>query len=387
MRDYFRRNADMRFIDYIDGDFLNERDGKRVEGGVEVTVRVEAKAGAELLLNGIPMRAEGSVYSLPVTLRGYRNALLCENLTDGTEQKITLFTLRDAIGKFRFSSDDNIIFLADITEHKDEYTSIFDNPYLAVYKRAHDLYGAKIHLNLFYEFDNEARSFFSDERPYFNLSMMTDKFREEFRANSDWLKLAFHSHSEFPDNPYANAAPEKITEDCIRVHREIVRFAGAECINSTTTTHFGSGNLACVRALRSLGYTSLTGYFELDEEGMPLVAYYAPKDLTLHVGERDFWCDTEEDMVYARIDRVTNIGTLEEVMADVEAVKNDPHRGGFISLMIHEQYFHRDYINYLPDFERRVLEPLRLLTECGYTSSHIADTVREPELRDNPFFR
>ena len=64
MRDYFNKDSELRFLDYIDGDFLNERDGKRVEGGIEVTVRVEANAGSELLLNGTPMRAEGSIYSL-----------------------------------------------------------------------------------------------------------------------------------------------------------------------------------------------------------------------------------------------------------------------------------------------------------------------------------
>ncbi|MBQ8310565.1 MAG: hypothetical protein IJX80_06105 [Clostridia bacterium] len=39
-------------------------------------------------------------------------------------------------------------------------------------------------------------------RPYFNLSMRTDKFKEEFHANADWLKLSFHAKSEFPPKPY-----------------------------------------------------------------------------------------------------------------------------------------------------------------------------------------
>ena len=32
--------------------------------------------------------------------------------------------------------------------------------------------------------------------------MMTDRFKEEFKANSDWLKLAFHANSELPDKPF-----------------------------------------------------------------------------------------------------------------------------------------------------------------------------------------
>ena len=40
--------------------------------------------------------------------------------------------------RFRISSDDNILFLQDINKNKDTYSSIFENPYLAMYKMAHD---------------------------------------------------------------------------------------------------------------------------------------------------------------------------------------------------------------------------------------------------------
>ena len=48
---------------------------------------------------------------------------------------------------FSFTVDDNIIFLKDITEMGCE--SIFDHPYLAMYKRLHEKYDLKIQLNLF----------------------------------------------------------------------------------------------------------------------------------------------------------------------------------------------------------------------------------------------
>ena len=50
---------------------------------------------------------------------------------------------------FCFTVDDNIRFLKDLTEQK--YTSIFDHPYLAMYKRLHDAFGLKVQLNLFYQ--------------------------------------------------------------------------------------------------------------------------------------------------------------------------------------------------------------------------------------------
>ena len=345
----------------------------------------DVSGGAQIRLNGSSMAERDGVYTAEAELFGYRNTLTAENRTTGECARIRLYCLKDAVGRFRISSDDNILFLWDLNEHRDEYKSIFDNPYLAIYKKAHDLYGAKAHLNLFYEFDEEARSRFSTPRPYFNLSMMTDRFKDEFAANSDWLKLAFHANSEYPDSPYDHADAHEIVEDCVRVHREIVRLAGKDSVSNSTTVHWGSGTLECVRALRSLGYTSLTGYFTV-HDGRGLVSYYVPVEICEHLNRRDFWHDCEEDVFFGCIDRVTNLGSLESVMEDVKAAAADPHRGGFVSVMIHEQYFYRDYAGYLADFEQRILEPCRYLFEMGYRGAHITEVTKEPDLKQYPAF-
>lgn len=379
-------SANMRFIGIIDGDCVNERDGKITENGIIIPITVEAPLGCDIVLNGKVMSENSGIYTAEVELCGYRNTIVAENITNGESITVRLFHLKNAVGKFRFSSDDNIIFLYDINEHKDVYKSIFENPYLAIYKKAHDLYGAKVHLNLFYEFDDIARTKFSSEHPYFNLSMMTDKFKDEFIANSDWLKLAFHANSEYPDSPYDTVDPEKIVEDCTKVHKEIIRFAGKSAISNSTTTHWGSGTRKCVQALRSLGYTSLTGYFTVNN-GKGLVSYYVPTTICEHLNKRDFWHDTDEDIFFGCIDRVANLGSLESVMSSVKSASEDPHRGGFVSVMIHEQYFYKDYAGYLPDFEERILAPCRYLYEHGYVGSHITDVTCEPDLNENIKFQ
>ena len=277
--------------------------------------------------------------------------------------------------KFRLSSDDNILFLQDINKNKDKYTSIFENPYLAIYKKAHDRFGAKVHLNLFYEFIPNSRDF-SGEREYFNLSMMTDKFRDEFRANSDWLKLAFHANAEYPDKPYKYATPEKIREDYTKVCREIERFAGAECISNTTTVHWGEATKEGVRELRRLGLRSLTGYFRTNKDGDPIVSYYFGADKLDLVADRDYWYDAETDMNFVQIDLVLNEKTYEHNMDALGNIINDPLRGGFVSLMIHEQYFHSDYRRHLPDFEARVLDACKMMKENGYVGIHLKDLVQ-----------
>ena len=383
MYDYFMKDSPIRFLNVIDGDCINCRDGAYVNGGILLPLRLSAPAGHKVTVNGTAAsEIESGIYEVTLPQYGYRNALLAKDTTDGTSCRITLFHFANAVGKYRLSSDDNILFLQDLTEQSERYPSIFDHPYLAVYKKAHDLYGAKVHLNLFFELCEEGRACFGNRPNYFNLTMMTDKYKDEFRANADWLKLAFHARAEFPDNPYAAGDAATVTADCTAVLREIVRFASAENISDSTTTHYGSGNRDVIRALRAMGFRSLTGYFTLNKNGNPSVSYYCPKELVEHIDGRDFWVDTEEDMIYGRIDKVLNLDDLEKVKADVRAAIEHPHRGGFVSVMIHEQYFYADYKRHLPDFEERVLSACRDLHEHGYVGSHITEATAEPHLRE-----
>jgi len=383
---HFKHDAPMYFVSPVDGDCVNLHDGEAAENGIIIPVKLKAPEGCDIRINGVTAEYLDGIYETKLRISGFRTSIVAEDRTNGRENRIDVYYLPRAMGKYRLSSDDNILFLQDINDHRDQYKSIFDNPYLAVYKKAHDLYGAKVHLNLFYELNELQMRYFSSPREYFNLSMMTDKFKEEFRANSDWLKLAFHANAEFPNKPYRFATAEEITEDCAKVCREIIRFAGPEVLTSSTTIHWGEANRDCVRALRSLGMRSLTGYFEHDAKGEPCVAYYAPDDLIDHVGERDFWYDRREDMFFGRIDLVLNLNTYEWVAKNIRKVVAHPHKNGFVSVMIHEQYFYSDYKRYLPDFEARVLDTCKYLAENDYVGAHISEVTAEPEFNTNYLF-
>ncbi len=359
----------MRFLFPQDGDCINKNDG------VPIEVRVDAPADANVYVGGIKAEFSGGTWTANVPISDYKTTLTAENRKNGETCAVTILKFADPVGKFRLSSDDNILFLQDITKNQDEYTSIFDNPYLALYKKAHDLYGACVHLNLFYEYIPDAR-YFSAHPDRFDLSMMTDKFKSEFEANSDWLKLAFHANAEFPDKPYKYATAEQITEDFLKIRREIVRFAGESVLTDSTTVHWGEANRDCVRALHELGLRSLTGYFRRNAKNEPSVSYYFDGELLDHIGSRDFWYDADEDMIFAQIDLVLNEKTYSDVTEALPKIAGDPHRGGFISLMIHEQYFHPDYRRHLPDFEARVLDACKFLHDRGYIGSHISDIVK-----------
>ena len=370
MRDYLNKKGAIRFAFPIDGDCLNEQDGKVTEAGLVVTVWVEAPENHIVEICGKPASFRDGKYYADVLIADRDTVLTAEDKTAGTACQIAVFQLKNPMGGYRLSSDDNILFLCNINDHKDTYKSIFENPYLAIYKKAHDLYGAKVHLNLFYEFQSDNPSFKPGSQKYFNLSMMTDTFREEFRATAHWLKLSFHAKAEHPDEPYKYATGETVREHAQLVNQEILRFAGPEVLSACTTIHWGEANENVVFALRDMGYLALAGYFM--PKGAP-VAYYAPRELVEYVYERDFWKDTQMDMFFARIDAVINRGTLEENLADLKEITASATRGGFVSIMIHEQYFYPDYVSYLPDFENRILECCKFLAEKGYEGHHLQE--------------
>ncbi len=104
-----------------------------------------------------------------------------------------------------FFIDDVIWVLRDIARQNPK--SIFDNAYMKMLKRAHDDNGLTVQLNLFYRTD----FFYGNDE--FTLSEMPDTYKDEFQANKDWLRLAFHAKQEYPDYHYVNATYQDVKDN------------------------------------------------------------------------------------------------------------------------------------------------------------------------------
>ena len=132
--------------------------------------------------------------------------------------------------KCSYFCDDAIWALRDVTRHAQR--SLFDHPFFSVLRECHDKYGLTAQINLFYRTD-----FFygMDE---FTLADVTDAYREEFRANADWLKLGFHSLQEFPDYPWINANYGDVKKLFEMIRSEVVRFAGEESFAYACVPHW-----------------------------------------------------------------------------------------------------------------------------------------------------
>ncbi len=354
-------NEDFFFISPIDGDMLTAYDGTAKDNCLIVTVEVKAPAGKQIRINSTDAKFLGERYVSYVQLNTYRNIITATDINTGEICAITVYWLQNCQDKYRFSIDDNIWFLKDITQNAGKYRSIFENPYLQFMKGLHDTYDTKIHFNLFYQTSG------------FSLADMTDKFKNEWKENAEWINLSFHALQEFPDKPYQHSSYDEVKRDCEKVMQQIERFAGKELLSNETTLHWGEATQAGCKALRDCGYKILAGYF--DPESPDPVSYYLNKEEKSHLNERFFWKDYQTDIIFSKIAIVINLMELNKVVPYLEKQMCDLHRLPYVDLMIHEQYFYSYYKNYQVDFKQKVEKAVRWGTENGYEPAYLHECI------------
>ena len=385
-----RVNA-LRFVFPIDGDVLTRFDGKVTDCGLVAEVSVLAESGQNVSINGVNAVFHQGVYSAPVCLEIGQNCIRVQT-GSGLRQEAIVYYAEEPVGKYRLSVDDVIWCLRDLTKGAYHYHSIFDHQFFRIFYHLHEKYGAKTHMNLYYETN-------PSERDYFNLSMMTDKYRDEFIQNSDWLRLSFHARADQPPRPYVDADACQITEDIRVIHREIIRFAGEETLNhKELTIHFAECSREGIDAVAKQGICAIPGIFELPEEERQMphdLNYYlalAQKAERLshqkagnglnqliekHVATRCLWKDHQNGIVHFRYCSVMNKGSCSSLTLDLDAQFEHPGQRAFLELCIHEQYFYDDYLNYLPDYQQRVETVVRWAHEHGYKSVFLSQVLDE----------
>ena len=294
-----------------------------------------------------------------------------------------------------FFVDDVIWCMRDIAREKPK--SIFDNAFLAMMKKAHDLYGLTVQLNLFYRTD----FFYGNDE--FTLAQMPDTYKSEWEANSDWLKLAFHAKQEFPDYPYVNATYEDVKANYEAIINEVIRFAGEKSVARAVIPHWLPISKAGCQALYDCGVRIISPSQgeRCEYTGDPSVLPYGHAQRLLHNRQ-------PETKLFTRITKTKGISSSicaynhisqkqhDAIMGNFKAVKDTEtglwfkklgggptvnnsniddfrkvyeKRNGeeFIGTGTHEQYFYSDYFAYQPDTEEKVLEMAKVLWELGYT--------------------
>ena len=295
--------------------------------------------------------------------------------------------------KAYFYIDDTIWVLRDITRQKP--ATLFENPFMNMLKTAHDKYGLKVQLNLFYRTD----SFYGYDE--FRLSDVTDAYKSEFEQNSDWLKFAFHAMEEFPDYPHVNATYDDTYKLFKMIEKEVFRFAGEKSFAYSVCPHWLPVSKAGVRALKDCGVKLLdctagdTSEYNGDPFSLPyghaarLLNNRQPETKVFTRGGRDI-AISRSVCGYNHFDTATDNsihGTMktiynEEIGLDFKkycstCLNTTPYDeleeefakhldDEYIGICDHEQYFYSDYLAYQPDYADKIYKMGEILTANGF---------------------
>lgn len=296
--------------------------------------------------------------------------------------------------KYYFSFIDDVIWaFRDVTRQKP--TSLFDNGFFRILKNAHDNYGLKVQLNLFYRTDY---AYGADE---FTLAQMTEDYKQEFIASSDWLKLGVHALQEFPDYPFVNATYSDVYKVYNMIKSEIVRFAGENSFGLGMIPHWLPVSKEGCCALRDSGVEILgvtvgkRSEYNGDMSSLPyghsfrllqgrtpdtMIFTRQTKNVAIansvcsynHIDDPEFEqndkvlgyrYDNETGLIFKKLDDEFDLNQY--TLAELKEELNRREAHTLMCIGNHEQYYYSDYAAYQPEYEEKIYEMARCLRDTG----------------------
>lgn len=136
-----------------------------------------------------------------------------------------------------FSVDDTIWIFENLGHFK--YQSIFEQPVLSFFLRMHKLYGITVSFYCFGEFQG------------LFLNQMTTDYKEQFTANSSWMRFGFHAADD--KVRYDRESSQKAAHDYANVIHSLGKIVGEEAIDHFVRIHCYAANIAALQAMREQG--------------------------------------------------------------------------------------------------------------------------------------
>jgi hypothetical protein len=351
-------NEPFRITSPWHGDVLTSYDGRETPDTLTVPVTGVASVGCEVTVNGVAADVRDGSFHAAAPLRQRRSDIAAVCRSGGADRTgaVTVLWDKGSRPRYRFSVDDNIEFLRDLGTNPEDYPSLFHHWYLGFWRRMHEEYGAKIHINIYYQTVGGG----------FTTARVPSKWRDEWEANAGWLHLSFHALQDQPELPYQHAGYDQMAHDFDLVMGEIRRFAGEAVTSTATTVHWAAATKEGCRALYDRGIRVLIGIFRREYGGECPTGYYLSDALKDHANERDACYDPETDLLFVTEDATVNSLAVEEIAPWLDRQAANPHTGQLMELLIHEQYFRKELSHYQPDIQEKVVRCLRWVTEHGY---------------------
>ena len=338
------------------GAVLNARTGRLSDTGLSIHVSGRAGLHDVVTVNSVPTERDGQRFRAEVTLTERETDIVARAVGSAgeAEHRVRVLWDRHSKPRYRFSIDDNSFFLRDLAQK--QYDSLFECFYLAGLRDLYEKHGAKFVLNIYYTTGDD-----------FELPQLSDRYRPEWEAAAEWIKLAFHAYANKPDRPYQYTSADKLLSDLDLVAEQIVRFAGEQTYSPPTVIHWGMVQPDAVAALTQRGVKVLSGFFG-NPRGHYDVHYFLDDERCDYLKRHDALMDFDRGIAFSCVDIVCNNTPIDQIVPKLEAAAADPNRAEIMDLFTHEQYFWPFYQRHVPDHFERLDRAIGWVTEKGYES-------------------
>jgi len=340
---------------------------------IDVYVRGYAQGAKHLKVNGeaVPLNPDFSFAKL-ITLAREKETIevTASNGTIEKSEKRMVLVDKYSYKRYWFNVDDVLHMVYDLHVNRDKYRTIFDQPEFAFLRSLHEKYGTCCALMLFWE----ATKGDKDLRADFTLAQVPDKFREEFRANSGWLKFSFHSKNSRA-YPYKTADYRTAYNDFAATKKEIDRFAGPECFSPIAVFHYGSGTAEAVKAWMDQGIRGyVTGMWVIGKHDLYLAPGTRQYD---YMTANDCYVDPDTGMAFIQgdlesVERIVDYVKPESAKTmsqywDEWAAQTGPRMKEILTTLAHDCVKWRNPVGLRSDYGKQMNEDsIRWLTDHGY---------------------
>ncbi len=362
----------------FDGGILHERCGAPVLGAGQMPdgrkflkIRASGTAPADCPVTidcpsgrKIAAQRNGTEFFAEVQLTEKVSTIRASAVVGGRQETVSsrVLWVKNTCKRFRFQIDDNIFCLRDI--HQKNYKDIFESFYLDGLRKFHKRHGALVVLNCFY----------STPEKDFDLSMMSDKYKKQWNDNAHWLRLAFHSLNEFPNEPYLNTPPEQLAADFDLVDEHLARFAG-DALTPPAIIHWGMVRPDAYKVFADRGVKTLIGGFH---RKYPRIDYQLPGDISRYIFDNFGWYHFDCGIVFQNGGAYCgNKVKRADTFTKLNARMTHENQSEVLNLITHEQYTWPFYKRYIPDHLERLDTALGIAVEHGYKPSWFHDDFCE----------
>ncbi len=371
----------LEITSHRNGEILNYKHGKESAGELLIVVRGIADPQSKVSVNGIvAKRCDRDFWTeVPLTAKVNTITAVAKDKYGERTQSIKLVWDKASFKRYAVRIDDNCFFMTDLARQRP--ARLFDHFYLKGIKELHEKYGSKFILKCFFRNDHDAE--------HFTIEQVPSDYRSQFEDNADWLHLAFHAFSEFPDRPYQNCTEAKLAHDYDVTMEQLIRIAGEKSCSAPTNVHWAMLPPELFHVLKERGTKILTsgGFMSnriiVDGKSVELgtgscdIGFFYEQDVARHMLAKRCYYDPDYDLFLSRTFFCFNIDTPAEIESkirqeDAEAVSSGCE---MIEAVGHEQYAYKHYMNFLPDYFERLETSCRIPSELGYKPVFFQDGI------------